>query len=33
MQEATVDMLVLDLRDEDDFDQYHLQGGMPCLAN
>ena len=31
MQETTVDMLMLDLRDEDDFAQYHLQGGMPNL--
>ena len=32
MQEASVDMLLLDLRDEDDFAQYHLQGGTKAMA-
>lgn len=27
MQDLTVDMLLLDLRDEEDYAQYHLQGG------
>ena len=27
MQDLTVDMLLLDLRDEDDYAQYHLTGG------
>ena len=34
MQDSTVDMLLLDLRDEDDYAQYHLKGGGPlhCIA-
>ena len=27
MQDMMVDALLLDLRDEDDFTQYHLKGG------
>ena len=27
MQDMVVDILLLDLRDEDDFTQYHLRGG------
>ena len=27
MQDMVVDALLLDLRDEDDFTQYHLKGG------
>ncbi len=32
MQDRAIDALLLDLRDEDDFTQYHLKGGAHPIS-